>query len=201
MAKKRSGAGGWNFLQTPWTWTPLLFAPKRRPNCARSSARGRKPLVIGQVGRMIPEKNHVFLLELARLLKEKGADCRFLLIGDGPLRASLAQKVALYGLGDRVIFTGLREDVDVLLQALDGFAMPSLMEGLPVALVEAQAAGFPAWFPTAFPKKPIWAFPWCSFCRRTTFIKRTGSKLYPTGKRRTQAFSGAGPRRFCTPGL
>lgn len=71
--EKAVRAGGWNFLQTPWTWTPLLFAPKRRPNCARSSARGRKPLVIGQVGRMIPGKNHVFLLELARLLKEKGA--------------------------------------------------------------------------------------------------------------------------------
>ena len=42
-----------------------------------------------------------------------------------------------------VIFTGLREDVSDLLQALDGFAMPSLMEGLPVALVEAQAAGLP----------------------------------------------------------
>lgn len=121
----------------------FAFRPQTAAELRAQFGAGEETLVIGQVGRMIPEKNHVFLLELARLLKEKGADCRFLLIGDGPLRASLAQKVALYGLGDRVIFTGLREDVDVLLQALDGFAMPSLMEGLPVALVEAQAAGLP----------------------------------------------------------
>ncbi len=104
---------------------------------------GEGTLVIGQVGRMIPEKNHVFLLELARLFKEQGIDCRFLIIGDGPLRESLQQKVALYALEDVVVFTGLREDVSTLLQALDVYAMPSLMEGLPVALVEAQAAGLP----------------------------------------------------------
>lgn len=116
-------------------------------------------------------------------IEREGDGLRFLLIGDGPLRASLAQKVALYGLGDRVIFTGLREDVDVLLQALDGFAH-ALSDGRAPggAGGSASGPGFPAWFPTAFPKKPIWAFPWCSFCRRTTFIKRTGSKLYPTAK-------------------
>lgn len=121
------------------------FAP--RPQAAQALRRqfgiGDDTLVIGQVGRLIPEKNHGYLLDLARLFQEHGTDCRFLIIGEGPLRDKLEQKASLYGLSHTVIFTGLREDVADLLQILDGFAMPSFMEGLPVALVEAQAAGLP----------------------------------------------------------
>ncbi|MBP1632913.1 MAG: putative glycosyltransferase, partial [Acidobacteria bacterium] len=68
---------------------------------------------------------------------------RYLLVGDGPHRAALEQQVADLGLGDRVTFTGAREDVPRLLAAADLFVLPSLTEALPTVLAEAMAAGLP----------------------------------------------------------
>ena len=66
-----------------------------------------------------------------------------LLVGDGVLRPDMEQKAQALGLGDRVIFTGVRGDVPDLMQAMDCFVFPSLYEGIPVTLIEAQAAGLP----------------------------------------------------------
>ena len=66
------------------------------------------------------------------------------MIGDGPLRNEIEKKSALLGIADKVIFGGLRKDVDrIMLGAMDVFVMPSLYEGLPVVGIEAQAAGLP----------------------------------------------------------
>ena len=66
-----------------------------------------------------------------------------LLVGDGELKERITEKVVRLGLQDRVIFTGSRGDVANLLQAMDVFVFPSLWEGLPVTVVEAQASGLP----------------------------------------------------------
>ena len=55
----------------------------------------------------------------------------------------MERKAAALGIGDRVIFTGIRGDVPDLMQAMDCFVFPSLYEGIPVTLIEAQAAGLP----------------------------------------------------------
>ena len=100
-------------------------------------------LVIGHVGRIDVEKNQTFLIDAFALLYEKRRNCALLLIGDGELREYAERKAAQLGLRDAVIFAGLRSDVPQLLQAMDLFAFPSLCEGLPMTLVEAQAAGLP----------------------------------------------------------
>jgi glycosyltransferase involved in cell wall biosynthesis len=65
------------------------------------------------------------------------------LIGDGPGRPTVEDRLRQSGLFSRTIFTGLRADVPDLLQAMDVFLFPSLWEGLPLTVLEAQAAGLP----------------------------------------------------------
>lgn len=100
-------------------------------------------LVIGHVGRFNEIKNHTFLLDIFAKIAEKQGDVKFLLVGDGPLRAEMEQKAQQLGIKERVIFTGLREDVSNFLQMMDVFVFPSLFEGLGIVLIEAQATGLP----------------------------------------------------------
>ncbi|MCI9080701.1 MAG: glycosyltransferase family 1 protein, partial [Lachnospiraceae bacterium] len=66
-----------------------------------------------------------------------------LMAGDGELFEEIKYKAEVYGLKDKCMFLGIREDVPELLQAMDVFVLPSLFEGFPVSLVEAQASGLP----------------------------------------------------------
>ena len=66
-----------------------------------------------------------------------------MLIGEGALQRATAEKAVALGVADNVIMTGNRNDVPELLAAMDVFAFPSKWEGLPVTLIEAQAAGLP----------------------------------------------------------
>jgi glycosyltransferase involved in cell wall biosynthesis len=101
-------------------------------------------LVIGHVGRFVEQKNHFFLIEVARIVADLAPRSVFLLIGDGPLRPALERRVAELRLAGRVIFAGLQADVPhVLSGAVNVFVMPSLYEGLCLAVLEAQAAGLP----------------------------------------------------------
>jgi len=100
-------------------------------------------LVIGHVGRFHQAKNHGFLLEAFGLLHSRRPDSVLLLVGDGELRREIEEKIAALGLTESVILTGNRTDVAELMQAMDLLAFPSRWEGLPVTLVEAQAAGLP----------------------------------------------------------
>jgi glycosyltransferase involved in cell wall biosynthesis len=100
--------------------------------------------VVGHVGRFVPQKNHAFLLEVIAACLRLRPEVRFLLVGDGPLRAAVQREAEERGLSKNVVFTGTRNDVPQLMRGvMDAFVFPSLWEGLPVALLEAQAAGLP----------------------------------------------------------
>jgi len=96
--------------------------------------------VIGAVGRLSEEKGHAVLLAAAKSLVVKFPDLCFMLVGDGPERKKLTQEVVSLGLQKNVIFTGVRSDIPKALAAMDIFVLPSLTEGLPMALLEAMAA-------------------------------------------------------------
>ncbi len=99
-------------------------------------------LVIGHVGRFSEPKNHAFLVEIAREVVRMESRSFFLLVGDGPLRPAIEEKVRNYGLAKHFLFAGLRSDISILMKgAIDVLLFPSLYEGLPVTLLEAQAAG------------------------------------------------------------
>lgn len=99
-------------------------------------------LVIGHVGRFVAQKNHSFLVDVAREVVRREPRAVFLLIGDGPLRPAIEAKVASYSLEKHFVFAGLRPDVPRLMKgAMDLFLFPSQYEGLPLTLLEVQAAG------------------------------------------------------------
>lgn len=100
-------------------------------------------LVIGSVARLTEVKNHIFMLETAKYLKEHSVSFKMLFVGQGDLKGSLQKKIDELGLSNEVILTGVRSDVPELLKVFDVFFMPSLFEGNPVTLIEAQASGLP----------------------------------------------------------
>lgn len=97
--------------------------------------------VIGHVGRFFKPKNHDFIIDIFKTVYNENNKAVLLLVGDGPLKKNIEEKVSFWGLNDRVIFAGVRADVSSLLQSMDVFLFPSLFEGLPVTVIEAQAAG------------------------------------------------------------
>ncbi|WP_224723465.1 glycosyltransferase family 1 protein [Paenibacillus vietnamensis] len=98
-------------------------------------------LVIGHIGRFNEQKNHDFLLDIFKAVLDKEPDALLVLAGEGHLRPAIEKKIERLGLTGSVRLLGVRGDVARLLQGFDLFLFPSLFEGLPVVLVEAQAAG------------------------------------------------------------
>ena len=103
---------------------------------------GREELVVGHVGSFTLQKNHPFLFDVFNEIQKK-VPAKLLVVGDGSQRPAIEEKIQTLGLRDKIILTGMRTDVPDLMQAMDVFVFPSLYEGLPVTLVEAQASGLP----------------------------------------------------------
>jgi len=100
-------------------------------------------LLLGTVGRMVPAKNHIRLLEMAELLKKQIPAFKLVLVGDGELRSDIETAVQQKVLEDHVILAGARSDIPDVLAALDIFILSSDREGHPLTALEAQAAGTP----------------------------------------------------------
>ena len=109
----------------------------------RKALRVESKFVVGHVGRMQPEKNHDFLIDVFAEIKKKKSDAELILVGTGPLEEKVKSKVAEKGLSDCVHFLGNRKDMNRIYQAMDVFVFPSLFEGLGIVAIEAQAAGVP----------------------------------------------------------
>lgn len=103
---------------------------------------GFSPVLLN-VGRLVPQKGQVYLVEaMARVVQEL-PEARLLIAGDGNLMSSLTQLRDRLGLQQHVTFLGQRDDIKELLEVADLFVFPSLFEGCPNALIEAMAMGKP----------------------------------------------------------
>ena len=109
--------------------------------------------VIGHVGRFSPPKNHEFIVEIFNNLQKKRPNSILFLVGDGKERGKIEEKVKLMNISDKVIFAGVRSDINRLLQGMDMFFFPSLYEGLGIAVIEAQASGLPCVISTEVPEE------------------------------------------------
>ncbi len=123
---------------------PLLDA-QSRPDVSR--------FTLIHVGRLVPEKNHHFLLHLTAELIGHHPSTRLWLVGDGPLRAQLESLAQSLGIQSHVSFYGNRTDIPHLLASADLFVFPSLSEGLGLAALEAQAAGLPTLLASHLPQE------------------------------------------------
>lgn len=100
-------------------------------------------LVIGHVGRMHRQKNPFFVLDIFAKILTLQANAVLLWVGTGELFSDIKKKAIELGIDKSIIFAGARKDVNDLMQSMDVFLLPSLYEGFPVVLVEAQASGLP----------------------------------------------------------
>jgi glycosyltransferase involved in cell wall biosynthesis len=100
-------------------------------------------LVVGTVANLKAHKGIDVLLEAVPLVLRDVPRARFVVVGQGPLEADLRARAAAMGLNGAVRFTGFREDAARLAGAFDVFVLPSLHEGLPIALLEAMSLGRP----------------------------------------------------------
>ena len=97
-------------------------------------------MVIGHVGRLTEAKNHRFLIDVVAELEKKRSNIWCIIVGDGPLRVELEEYARHKRVG-HLIFTGGVAETRALYSIMDLFVFPSLWEGLPQAMIEAQAAG------------------------------------------------------------
>lgn len=126
------------------------FNPKVREKQRKKFKIPQNSFVVGHVGRFSQQKNHDFLIDIfSVLLKEKSSI--LMLVGDGGLKRTIQEKVRRLGIEKQVVFTGVRDDVADLMQVMDVFVFPSYNEGLPLTVVEAQAAGLPCFISEGVP--------------------------------------------------
>lgn len=108
--------------------------------------------IIGHVGNLSPEKNHLFIIEVFELLLQKVPEAKLMLIGkDYGTMVACRKKAKDHGILDKIAFMGERSDVPDLVQSMDCFVFPSLFEGLPLALLEAQVSGLKCFYSSSIP--------------------------------------------------
>ena len=119
------------------------YDPEARSRIRAELGLSPQAKLIGHVGRFMTQKNHTFLLDVFAALHRQEPESVLLLVGGGELEQPLREKTAALGLTDAVRFAGVRRDVPALLSAMDVFVFPSLYEGMPNTVIEAQATGLP----------------------------------------------------------
>lgn len=120
-------------------------------------ARERKRLgvedkfVIGHIGRLVKDKNHSFLIDVFNTIYTDNKDAVLILVGTGELNGEIKRKIRDLGLDNAVMLLGAQADTSPIYQAFDMFLLPSISEGLGIALIEAQAAGLQCFASNAVP--------------------------------------------------
>ena len=109
--------------------------------------------VLGHIGKFLIMKNHVFIVRVFAKIHQKNPRSKLLLVGDGPLRDEIENEIKQQNLLDSVILAGLRTDIPEMLAAMDAFIFPSLWEGLPLSVLEAQASGLPVFLSSNITKE------------------------------------------------
>ncbi len=150
-------AGKWLYGKTPFTVfnnaiDPVLYRfDSQICKEVRDEFSIGDATLIGHIGHFSTQKNHTFLIDIFEKFHSQNKNSKLLLIGDGPFLSDIQNKVSALGLQESVIFAGKRTACHRLYQAMDLFVLPSLWEGLPLVIMEAQAAGLPILASTAVP--------------------------------------------------
>ena len=115
----------------------------KRRDAVRDEHGIRSERVIGCIGRLDPQKNPIYAEKIAESILKKDSQAKFVFIGDGELSDEVKSIVKANKLEEKILFAGAVDNVNEWMSAIDCLIMPSLFEGLPFVLVEAQAAGLP----------------------------------------------------------
>ncbi|MGH8245445.1 MAG: GT4 family glycosyltransferase PelF [Gammaproteobacteria bacterium] len=99
--------------------------------------------VAGMIARLVPQKDPLMFVQMARIVADRLPSARFLIVGDGPLRAHMIEAMNSLGLQSQVQLLGFRTDIPELLASMDVVVLTSRWEGMPLVALEAMAAGKP----------------------------------------------------------
>ena len=134
-----------------------LFAynPKRRQELRYKLGINDSCYVIGHVGRFSEQKNHKKLIGIFNEFQKIVSDSKLILVGDGELFIPIRQLVDNLNLTDKVIFTGMIDDVSSYLSAMDIFVFPSLFEGLGISAIEAECSGLLTYISDTVPDEAV----------------------------------------------
>lgn len=130
-----------HYLRNALDLDAYAFSAEKRTAIRAEFSIDADALVVGHVGRFAPQKNHGFLIEVFTELLKSRPDAWLVLVGKGELEDEVCAKAEAFGVLGSIVFTGVRSDVPALLSAFDALALPSLYEGMPNVVIEAQAAG------------------------------------------------------------
>jgi glycosyltransferase involved in cell wall biosynthesis len=117
--------------------------PFDRAAMRRQFGWGDETLGIICVGRLIDTKRYCDLVATVKILSDRGLPVKAIIVGEGPMRSKIEQQISENSLQSKITLTGRRDDVADLLRIADLFAYPSVVEGLPNSVIEAQLAGLP----------------------------------------------------------
>lgn len=133
------------FIVVPNSVDTNLFSPDARQRSKQREHLQLEPdmFLVGMVARFSHQKGHRYLIEAVSILKESNVKLKILLVGVGELENEMRSLVEEYGLENEIQFYGQALNVHELFQAFDCFILPSLWEGMPLALLEAMASGIP----------------------------------------------------------
>lgn len=121
------------------------FDPDLREK-TRNSYGWEDKVVYGHIARFELQKNPLFLIDIMNEIAQKRDNAHFVIIGAGSMEQQMKDRIAEYGLNEKISWLGRREDIKQFYNAFDAFLLPSLYEGLPVVGVESQATGLPVFF-------------------------------------------------------
>lgn len=121
----------------------FAFSKDKRVEIRKKLSLKKDEIMIGHIGRFKDQKNHIFLLKVFAEFSQRHANAKLFLIGTGPLKAQIKNFVKELNIDKKVVFLGQRSDVDMLVNGMDLMIFPSLYEGFPITLVEAQCSGVP----------------------------------------------------------
>lgn len=140
FGRKQLKQGKVKILNNAIPYQKFIFDNKIR-NKMRKDLNIENKLVIGHIGRFNEQKNHKFLIKIFKEIKKENENAMLLLVGKGNLEDEIRRQVEQLKLNDSVMFLGVRKDIPELLMTMDMFVFPSLYEGMPNTVIEAQATG------------------------------------------------------------
>ena len=124
------------------------FPSARSPGLLKALGISEEAPVVGSIFRLGAEKRPMLWLDTARWVLDRKPDCQFILIGDGPMREEMISYATELGLVENLHMLGVRDDIDIVVTAMDAFLLTSEIEGLPNVLMEAQYLGVPVVAPS-----------------------------------------------------
>lgn len=147
------GNGSYEVIKNGIDTEAFLYNAMDRSEIRQMLGIDEKTFVIGHIGRFTEQKNHSKLIEIFASLKQKYENSYLVLIGCGELENNIKEKVSNLGLSNCVIFSGVQNNVNKFLCAMDAFVFPSVWEGLGIVAIEAQASGLNTYLSKEVPKE------------------------------------------------